>query len=261
MHVYWERGLNYTVTQRVHSGTRTSTSSISDATLTGRIGLKLGVDVAGYLEDDSLPNLGTRVDLRRALFYTTGEFRFLVPILFKFDLGGVGDELYFSDFYFWFRDVPYVGTVKIGQFDAPMSLEALTGSTYETFMEYGSPVEAFAPGLKVGVQIADHRRDQRATWAFGIFTDGQNDDVGDASDSRRPLHRACDLAGDRAAHDRRHPHPPRRQRQLRALVARPHPLPVASGELSRPRAGRHRRSRHRRRLARSGSSSPPSAAR
>ena len=52
--------------------------------------------------------------------------------------------------------MPYIGTLKLGQFDAPMSLEMLTGSTYSTFMEYGSPVEAFSPGLKVGVQISDH---------------------------------------------------------------------------------------------------------
>ena len=183
LNVYWEKGLNYTVRQRVRIGPEESVLFDEDATLTGRIGLKLGLDVAGYLEDGSLPELGTRTEVRRALFYTTGEFRFLIPILFKFDFGGVADEFYFSDFYLWLRDVPYVGTIKLGQFDAPMSLEALTGSTYETFMEYGAPVEAFAPGLKVGLQIADDAFDRRATWAFGVFTDGQQVDVGDASDS------------------------------------------------------------------------------
>lgn len=183
LRVYWERGLNYTVMQRVHIGHEDIFVFDRDARLTGRIGAKIGVDVAGYFEDGTIPELGTRFGLRRALFYTTGEFRFFYPVLFKFDLGGVGDELYFSDFYFWVRDLPYVGTVKFGQFDAPMSLEALSGSTYSTFMEYGAAVEAFAPGLKVGIQIADHRQDQRATWAVGIFTDGQQPDVGDASDS------------------------------------------------------------------------------
>ena len=183
LRIYWERGLNYAVLQRLRLAGENVVLFDQDATLTGRIGLKLGVDVAGFFEDGSLPPLGTRFDLRRALFYTTGEFRFIIPILFKIDLGGVGDELYWSDLYVWFRDVPYAGTVKVGQYDAPMSLEALTGSTYETFMEYGAPVEAFAPGLKVGVQVSDHRQDQRATWAFGVFTDGQTPDVGDASDS------------------------------------------------------------------------------
>jgi phosphate-selective porin OprO/OprP len=48
-------------------------------------------------------------------------------------------------------------------------------------MEYGSPVEAFAPGLKIGLQLADHTQDERCTWAVGYFTDGQDVDVGDAS--------------------------------------------------------------------------------
>jgi hypothetical protein len=101
MHIDWERGLNYTVLQRVRLGTEDVSVLDKDATLTGRIGVNLGVDVAGYLENGSLPELGTRFDVRRILFYTTGEFRFLFPILFKFDLGGVGDSLYFSDFYLW----------------------------------------------------------------------------------------------------------------------------------------------------------------
>jgi phosphate-selective porin OprO/OprP len=180
--IYWQRGLNYTVRQRVRLGGEAAFFD-EDATLNGRIGLKLAVDVAGYLPRGQVPDLGTRFNLRRALFYTTGEFRFLVPILFKIDFGGIDNRFYFSDFYFWARDVPYVGTIEVGQFDAPMSLEALTGSTYETFMEYGSPVEAFAPGLKVGLQIADRTSDGRATWAVGYFTDGQKVDVGDASAS------------------------------------------------------------------------------
>jgi len=183
MHLYWERGINYTVLQRIWLGTKDVSLLDENATLTGRIGLKLGLDTAGYIEGGSVPDVGTRFNLRRALFYTTGEFRFVYPILFKFDLGGVGDSLYFSDFYFWAKDVPYVGTVKLGQFDAPMSLEALSGSTNETFMEYGSPVAAFAPGLKVGLQLADHTESRRVTWAFGYFTDGQEPDVGDASAS------------------------------------------------------------------------------
>jgi phosphate-selective porin OprO/OprP len=102
-------------------------------------------------------------------------------VLFRLEFGGVEDAFYFNESYFELDDVPHVGTFKVGYFDAPMSLEALTGSTQETFMEYGSPVAAFAPGLKVGLQISDHTRNGRATWAFGYFTDGQRVDVGDSS--------------------------------------------------------------------------------
>ena len=179
--VYWKHGLNYVALRRVHLERIKRPALDGTVGLNGRIGVKLGVDTAGYLEHGSLPELGTRFNLRRIFLYTTGEFHLLLPILFKFDLGGIGDSLYFSDFYLWLQDVPYVGTIKLGQFDAPMSLETLTGSTNQTFMEYGSPVEAFSPGLKAGLQIADHARNQRATWALGLFTEGQQVDVGDAS--------------------------------------------------------------------------------
>src|SRR6185295_7419522 len=90
MHIYWERGLNYTVLQHVRLGTEEVFVFDKDATLSGRIGVKLGVDTAGYFESGDVPPVGTRFNLRRLLVYTTGEFRFLFPISFKFDLGGVG---------------------------------------------------------------------------------------------------------------------------------------------------------------------------
>jgi hypothetical protein len=179
--LYWRRGLNYTVLRRVRLKRQSQADFEGLVGLNGRIGLRLGLDTAGYLENGSLPELGTQFNLRRAFIYTTGEFHLLLPILFRIDVGGIADSPYLSDTYIWLRDVPYVGAIRLGQFDAPMSLETLTGSTNQTVMEYASPVEAFAPGLKVGAQIADHSAHERATWAFGYFTDGQKVDVGDTS--------------------------------------------------------------------------------
>ncbi len=71
--------------------------------LNGRIGLRLGVDTAGYLENGSLPELGTQFNLRRAFIYTAGEFHLLLPILFKIDVGGIGESPYLSDIYLWLQ--------------------------------------------------------------------------------------------------------------------------------------------------------------
>ena len=243
-HLYWEHGLNYGFLRPVRVGNESHFVLDGALGLNGRIGVKLGVDVAGYLEHGSLPDLGTRFDLRRATIYTTGEFHLLLPILFKIDVGGIGDSPYLSDIYLWLRDVPYVGALKLGQFDAPMSLEMMTGSTYSTFMEYGSPVEAFSPGLKVGVQISDHSLNDRATWAFGYFTDGQKVDVGDTSVTRRSPHRTCNLAGTPTTDGRRHARAPGSERQLRAFAERSHPIQLAPGKLPRSKARRYRGPRH-----------------
>ena len=81
------------------------------------------------------------------------------------------------------RELPYVGTFKIGQYDAPFSLEALGSSNDLTFMESASPTQAFAPGTKFGLQFADTARQEKMTWALGWFADTQDTDVGDASNS------------------------------------------------------------------------------
>ena len=50
-------------------------------------------------------------------------------------------------------------------------------------MEVSSPVEAFAPGYKTGIQAAGTELEKRLTWALGWFADGVGEDLGDATDS------------------------------------------------------------------------------
>jgi len=151
--------------------------------LEGRVGLRLSTDVGGFFPRGAVPDPGTRFEVRRAFLYTTGEFRLLRPVFYKLSAGGIGDRPYWDDLYVGVRDVRWLGTVRVGQFDAPMSLELLSGSSNYQFMEAGSPVQAFASSLKVGIESHRHRRDGRATWTIGLFRDGQRADVGDDTDS------------------------------------------------------------------------------
>lgn len=189
---WFRRGLNYRLRRELPVLGRVPV--VRDALeIDGRVGLRLSTDVAGYLPRGDVPEPGTRFEVRRAFVYTTGELRLVYPILYKLSVGGVGDELYWDDLYLWAREVPVVGTLQLGQFNAPMSLELLSGSSQSQFMEYGAPVQAFAASLKVGLQAHDDWRDGRATWAIGLFTDGQSTDVGD--DTNSPLRAVGRLTG------------------------------------------------------------------
>ena len=156
---------------------------VDSVELEGRVGLRLSTDVGGFFPRGEVPDPGTRFEVRRAFLYTTGEFRLLRPVFYKLSAGGIGDRPYWDDLYVGVRDVRWLGTVRVGQFDAPMSLELLSGSSNYQFMEAGSPVQAFASSLKVGIESHSHRRDGRATWTIGLFRDGQRADVGDDTDS------------------------------------------------------------------------------
>jgi phosphate-selective porin len=80
----------------------------------------------------------------------------------------------------------YLGKLRLGFVGEPFSLER-QGSTYNTtFMERSLPVQAIAPGYNIGVLIHDSRRDNRMSWAAGIFSFGQNNEK-NASNSRLSL--------------------------------------------------------------------------
>ena len=177
---YWKDGVNYRFRPLLAAPEPVRTYDRWLA-LEGRVGLKLAVDAAGFDASGSLPALDATAELRRFFLYTVGKFQLYYPLVFKIEAGVVDDALYIDNFYLGAKDVPWLGTVKVGQFDAPMSLDRLTGSTNRSFMESPAPVQALAPGQKAGVQIASFSDRYHLSWQGGLFTDGQRQDVGDAT--------------------------------------------------------------------------------
>ena len=88
------------------------------------------------------------------------------------DLGEFGVEM--KDAYLGARDIPWLGTVRVGHFFTPMGLELQTSSNYITFMERALP-RVFLPGREVGVAAYNHTFDERLNWAYGIFFDEMNE--------------------------------------------------------------------------------------
>lgn len=173
--LYWKHGLNYRLEDKLKVFD-------NDSRLTGRIGLRLQTDASAYASS-GIEGAHGGVDIRRFYFYSTGRLELARPILFKLDLGVDGGRFFIEDAYFWLTDLPWVGTAKFGQFKAPMSLSRLVSSNNRPFMEVGSPVEAFSPGSKAGLQFANVAAERRATWAFGVFADTFEVPDGDATQS------------------------------------------------------------------------------
>jgi len=98
---------------------------------------------------------------------------------FKFDIarndagtsaGGKGLNVVLKDTYVGMKDLPLVGHVRFGYYKAPFSLEQLTSSKYNPFMER-SLGSAFTTGRMLGVMIYDTiGHDERGTWALAGMT-------------------------------------------------------------------------------------------
>lgn len=125
----------------------------------------------GWIDGDAIArDLGIRLDdddeIRRARLYASGQFTEYLAFKLQFDFAGPGEKL--LDAYLHFKRVPYVGTLTVGHFKEPFSLDELTGSANTTFLERALP-NAFAPSRNWGVMAGNAFPAERATWALGVF--------------------------------------------------------------------------------------------
>lgn len=147
------------------------------------LGGRLLVDGA-YLDADAATGLqeGSGVEIRQGRLYLKGTL--YERFMFKAQYDFAGGDVDFKDNWLAFKDVPYVGHIKLGHLKEPFSLEELTSRKYITFMERSLPGQAgksFVPARNVGVMVYDTAFNQRLTWAVGGFreTDGYGNDFSD----------------------------------------------------------------------------------
>ena len=122
--------------------------------------------------DDALK--GDGVEFRRARLYISGTL--WENYLFKAQYDFAGGDTDFTDVYLGIQNIPIIGTLLVGQMREPFSLEELTSSNYNTFMERSLPTEAFAPGRNSGIRANSALLNQRLTWSLGAFYGDTNSD-------------------------------------------------------------------------------------
>jgi phosphate-selective porin OprO and OprP len=83
----------------------------------------------------------------------------------------------FQDVYIGLKNIPYVGSVRVGRQKEPLSLEELISDNWTTFMER-SLVDCFAPARNLGILVSNSELDGRMTWALGGFEQTVSSGVG-----------------------------------------------------------------------------------
>lgn len=94
------------------------------------------------------------------------------------------DRPVFKDVYISYTELAYIGTVRVGHFKEPMSLEELTSSRFITFMER-SLMNAFIPARNIGLMAYNSFDDNDyLSWYTGLFRPESDDDPPDVSEDR-----------------------------------------------------------------------------
>lgn len=180
----WDNGLEYELGSARRMSRLTARHPESDVEpYHGKVGLKLHVDAVHYRTDSALKDIPADSGIRRARLYTTGSFFLKVPAYYKVEAETANNEFYVRETYLSLAKLPYLQTLKLGFFKAPMTLEGYSGAGDTLFLERAAPIEAFGPGILYGIQPAGTAADKRMTWAIGWFADGGQSDVSEASKS------------------------------------------------------------------------------
>jgi phosphate-selective porin OprO and OprP len=154
---------------------------LEQLTMRGKIGAKLALDGAAYVTGKEFQGFDDGVEVRRARIYAQGDCLLVLPVSYQLEIGYIPNEFYIEESYLLFRNLPWIGELKGGQYQAPMGLDVITSSRDLTFMEPAAPLQALAPGVNAGLEVGRPVLDQRATWRFGLFTEGVGQDFGDAT--------------------------------------------------------------------------------
>lgn len=146
-----------------------------------RLGGRVQQDWAAVNASDNLVDDGSSgTEFRRVRLFVSGtlyeHFRFKA----QYDFAGGDAEV--KDVYVERTEIPGIGTLRIGHFKEPFSLEQLTSSKYITFQER-SLADVFTPSRNAGVMIYDDALESRVTWALGAFRDADDFGEGFGDDS------------------------------------------------------------------------------
>lgn len=104
---------------------------------------------------------------RRARFGMFGDYG-LVNYRIEVDFALAGRPT-FLDVFMGLQDLPLLGSLRVGHFFEPFSLERTTPNRFTTFLERSLIDEAFAPARNLGVMARNTFAEERGTWAVGIF--------------------------------------------------------------------------------------------
>lgn len=92
-----------------------------------------------------------------------------MPFKYKVQMDFAGPAVAYRDVYMDFKDLPAVGTLRLGHFKEPFGLEELTSSNNITFQERSMATSTFAPSRNLGLMVTDRAADGMVRWAFGVF--------------------------------------------------------------------------------------------
>jgi phosphate-selective porin OprO/OprP len=162
--VFWKDGVNF--------------EGGDDAPFRFHVGGYFQTDWAFTSGDDKLEakfgKSSTGTEIRRARLSIDGNLYDLADYKIEYDFATGSAKI--LDAYFEFKNLPGVGSARVGHIKEPFGLNQLSSDKYDSFMESPMMQDAFIPSRNTGILFQNTAFNKRMTWSVGGFR--QTDDVG-----------------------------------------------------------------------------------
>ena len=122
-------------------------------------------DTVAFFDNQNLDG-GSGVEFSRARIRVEGKYSDVLDFRASWDFGD--GTIRARDLYTQIRGLPWVGTLRVGHFKEPYTLERLTSSRHIMFMERAL-MNTFATNRNMGLQLTNVLLGDRMTWAAGVF--------------------------------------------------------------------------------------------
>lgn len=141
-------------------------------------GGQIFLDHAYFFQDSDLErNFGplenkSGTEFRSARLYFSGNI--YENTEFKFQIDFAGEKVVFKDVYLGIKNIPVVGTVRLGHFNEPFRFSSLTSGKYLTFLERASN-NYFVPKRNTGIVLFNDFLNNKLSAQIGAFHNAGND--------------------------------------------------------------------------------------
>ena len=111
------------------------------------------------------------VGFRRARLQAIGKLTEFTNYSIEFDFAQIGRPSFF-DVWAEQMEIPFFGTVRVGQFRQPGTMDSWTSVRHLEFLERSAAFQATDPFRRVGIMAYATSEDERTSWAYSVFATG-----------------------------------------------------------------------------------------
>jgi len=111
------------------------------------------------------------IGFRRARLQAIGKLTEFTGYTIEMDFAQAGRPS-FADVWGEQSELPFFGTIRIGQFRMPGTMDSWTSIRHLNFLERSAPFQAMDPFRRVGIMAYAMSEDEQTSWAYAVFGTG-----------------------------------------------------------------------------------------